>query len=1244
MGPARRGRVTQGCLRLRRSWAIVAGVVGTLITLAWAPAAAGAQGLPAPGIPVSLGVNIHGGFLASPCDQGSTCAQEWNLLAQSGFTWVRTDLTWQAVQPNTGPPDFASSGYDALVQRLVTLHIRPILILDYCNTNFPSVATAAGRQAFANYAAAAASNFKGDGVVWEIWNEPDGSFWNCTGQTGGGIAHPQTYAALAEAAANAIHTADPTATVIAPAASTFATTWFQQLAQDGLLGVLNGFSVHGYGANTPEDIQPEWAQLHGFLQTNAVNGRALPMISSEWGFETLAPPLPPNYCCTDAVQADYLVRMMLDNIQAGVPVSIWYDFRDGGAPNSGNNTWGVVTNNLAPKPAYGAIQVLAKTLGGQSYASATDVASCGAGEHAIRLSGGGEAFWSTASGPHSGHFYAGSPTVSLVAQDGAVTSTVYATNGVLATTFHQAVTYVLGASGQVAPPAPTNLRVPSSLTELLQQYFARVPGGPISALGSPPGVGVVALLWHAQCGVGAYQVIAGVNAQGQGGTLLATVRHPIWVGPAPAAPTYYAVRAVSPAGVVGSPSAGLRVVPPAVVSSVSPATGPAAGGTPVTIGGNGFTNASAVDFGAGNPAPSFTVNGAGTAITTVSPPGTGTSYVSVVTPAGASAPSAASRFLYQGSLQVQVPIPFNAPIFLYPGQTSLQTVQANPCRHHNGATFGRHHAINALDAPIGNFTPPGAPVTFQFPPTVGNGALCVRMGTSTTISVPAGHYRHLYLLASGLNGPVLGTVTPVYRSGQGSARSVLVDDWTANSLTPGTSAGYDGGPRVTAASGALGNSIAHLWTLDAGSVNPTRTLTGLLVAMAPAGTPIPAGPGVPSGASAPPSAGGGQGYNGVAVAYIAAATLVSMPPPVVTAVTPGRGLAAGGTAVTVTGSGFTTATAVLFGGRDASSFTIRGDGQLIATAPAGAGVVDVQVETACGTAATADATSCGTSAAVPADRYAYVGLLSLRASAPVGVGLQGGSGLQSPGGLVVVDSTAPGALTVGGGSSVTALGIQVSGGVSQRGRSSVTPTPVTGYRPMADPLASLPPPAASGPSLVRTSVGAHASVTLGPGVYAGGIHIGSGAHVTLAPGTYVLFGGGLDIGSGARVTGGAVLVALVPGAGNQGAAQARCGALRVAAGATVDLGGLSDTAGAGSVNLAVYVDPACAGPSSGGQAASATLDRGAVTISGRGTLAVGGVIYAPADRITVSGGARLTAGGVVAGTVSLSGGGSALVG
>ncbi|HEU5001560.1 MAG TPA: IPT/TIG domain-containing protein, partial [Actinomycetota bacterium] len=90
-------------------------------------------------------------------------------------------------------------------------------------------------------------------------------------------------------------------------------------------------------------------------------------------------------------------------------------------------------------------------------------------------------------------------------------------------------------------------------------------------------------------------------------------------------------------------------------------------------------------------------------------------------------------------------------------------------------------------------------------------------------------------------------------------------------------------------------------------------------------------------------------------------TYASATPPAVTGVSPVSGTAAGGTAVTISGSNFAGATAVRFGTTAVSSFVVNGTGtQITTTSPAGSGTVDVFVTT-----------PSGTSAVVAADHFTY---------------------------------------------------------------------------------------------------------------------------------------------------------------------------------------------------------------------------------------------------------------------------------
>jgi hypothetical protein len=83
--------------------------------------------------------------------------------------------------------------------------------------------------------------------------------------------------------------------------------------------------------------------------------------------------------------------------------------------------------------------------------------------------------------------------------------------------------------------------------------------------------------------------------------------------------------------------------------------------------------------------------------------------------------------------------------------------------------------------------------------------------------------------------------------------------------------------------------------------------------------------------------------------------------PSVSSVSPSSGSTLGGTAVAITGGGFSGGASVSFGSSPASSVTVSSTGSITATSPAGAGTVDVTVTT-----------SSGTSATTPGDRFTYV--------------------------------------------------------------------------------------------------------------------------------------------------------------------------------------------------------------------------------------------------------------------------------
>ena len=304
--------------------------------------------LPGRVIPEPFGVNIH---FTQP-DPG-----ELELLDAVGFGFVRMDLFWHQVEHECqGCYDFAA--YDQLVAQLSERGIRLIFILDYGNLLYGGGDAHhhdEGRAAFARFAATAARRYQGQGIIWEIWNEPNlDKFWH-------GPADPLSYARLATETIAAIRRVDPTALIVGPATAGFPWEYLQALAAAGLYPKLDAVTVHPYRFDEPESAWSDYAQLRTILD-RASPDRKIPIIAGEWGYATAEGEI------SEQQQAAYLTRQYLSHLTADVELSVWYDWRnDGLNPHDPEHNFGLVTAELVPKTSYRAAQTLVATLSGYHF-------------------------------------------------------------------------------------------------------------------------------------------------------------------------------------------------------------------------------------------------------------------------------------------------------------------------------------------------------------------------------------------------------------------------------------------------------------------------------------------------------------------------------------------------------------------------------------------------------------------------------------------------------------------------------------------------------------------------------------------------------------------------------------------------------------------------------------------------------------------------------------------------------------
>jgi hypothetical protein len=246
---------------------------------------------------------------------------------------------------------------DGLYEETVT-SLDPLTHVEHQTTASPQ--HPASIAAFARWAAASAKYFQGRHVLWEIWNEPNGDFWAPKPDA-------EQYTALALAASKAIREAEPQATIIGPASSGFPWEFLETFLKSGVLDYLDAVSVHPYRnpRRPPETAADDYQKLRQLIDRYAPPSKQgkLPILNGEWGYSTFTKGV------SLQTQADFAVRQQLANLLSGVPLSIWYDWKnDGDDPNENEQNFGTVRSDLQPKPAYLAMQKLTRQLAGYQIA------------------------------------------------------------------------------------------------------------------------------------------------------------------------------------------------------------------------------------------------------------------------------------------------------------------------------------------------------------------------------------------------------------------------------------------------------------------------------------------------------------------------------------------------------------------------------------------------------------------------------------------------------------------------------------------------------------------------------------------------------------------------------------------------------------------------------------------------------------------------------------------------------------
>jgi hypothetical protein len=408
------------------------------------------------------------------------------------------------------------------------------------------------------------------------------------------------------------------------------------------------------------------------------------------------------------------------------------------------------------------------------------------------------------------------------------------------------------------------------------------------------------------------------------------------------------------------------VVP--AVSSVSPNSGPVAGGTAVTITGTNFATGATVTFGTASATNVVVMSG--TTITATTPAGSAGAVTVTVTVGGQSG-SLTNGFTYIAAPTVMSVSPNSGPVA---GGTAV-TITGTNFAAGATVTFGTASATNVVmvsGTTITATTPAGSAgaVTVTVTnPNSQNGSLT---NGFTYVSATAPTVTGI----SPSNGPVAGgtavTITgtnfaagATVKFGAASATNVVVVSGTT--ITATTPAGNAGAVTVTVTvnsqSGSLTNGFTYIAPPTVTSVSPNSGTTAGGTAVTITGTNFATGATVTFGTASATNVVVVSGTTITATAPAGSAGAVTVTvtnlgpqsgsltngytyiaPPTVTNVSPNSGTTAGGTAVTITGTNFATGATVTFGGTAATSVVVVNSTTITATTPAhAAGAVTVAV-------------------------------------------------------------------------------------------------------------------------------------------------------------------------------------------------------------------------------------------------------------------------------------------------------------
>ncbi|MBP2350534.1 hypothetical protein JOF29_001617 [Kribbella aluminosa] len=302
------------------------------------------------------------------------------LLGRLGFTYTRTDQSWNPVEVTPGTYTWSNYVTDKDVPVAKQNGITTLLISAYNNKNYDGGVTPytqAGWDAYGRYTNGIFEHFGQFTKDIEIYNEFNGGFDTATACNHTLSDKVRCYLGLLKAAHQSVKVdgGHADANLIGPVAAGIDQPWITGLLDGGALSYIDTFSFHTYAGSNPETAYANVPWLKQQIR-NHNGGKDMPLWITETG-QTVMTGL-----ATEADQADFAIRLPVLAFASGIDKYFWYDLlNDGSDPTNKEHNFGQLKQPTtgvvaqAPKPSLVTQATILRQIGGMALAGSDGLAA-----------------------------------------------------------------------------------------------------------------------------------------------------------------------------------------------------------------------------------------------------------------------------------------------------------------------------------------------------------------------------------------------------------------------------------------------------------------------------------------------------------------------------------------------------------------------------------------------------------------------------------------------------------------------------------------------------------------------------------------------------------------------------------------------------------------------------------------------------------------------------------------------------